>query len=326
MEPEQRALRLEGIGGSEIAALVGANPYQTPHDLWAEKIGLVVPPEVPSYQAYLGQQLQGFIAGEFSRSQNVRLRQIPTPYGIIRSSTDTWVMGSPDYLVDADPTIGVEIKMAGLRQADKWGPEGTDQIPTSYLLQCQWYAQRRLLNAARMDLGVLLGQEFRVYKIEPHPDLQEALFEIAARFWFDHVLPKVPPPMDHSDGARRLLDRIYPIHVDDIRAATDEEMALATSYRQQQHAAQEAEIKLARLRNLLCDRIGMAEGIVGPDFKLTWKRSKDGQQTDWEGVAQAFRKLGQIPDTAVADILRDYTTSRPGQRRFRSTFHESDDN
>jgi putative phage-type endonuclease len=322
MDNELQDLRRQGIGGSDIAAIVGLNPFRTAHDLWCEKTGLVEPPEVPSEAAYWGLQFEEILCNEYARRENVRLYRPPVAGGIVRSPTESWVMGSPDRLVE-DGQVGMDAKMAGLRQAGRWGEEGTDAVPEEYLLQAQWYLS--LIGAQRWDLAVLLGQQFRIYRINPHKDLQQALHDIGARFWFEHVLTKVPPPVDHTEGARRMLDKIYPIQRDEIRPATDEEMALATSYRQQQHAAQEAEIKLARLRNLLCDRIGLAEGIVGPDFKFTWKRIRDSQHTDWEGVAQAFRKLGQIPDTAVADILRDYTTSRPGQRRFRSTYQEDAD-
>ena len=38
LTPEQKKLRLQGIGGSEISAIVGLNPYATALDVWRSKV------------------------------------------------------------------------------------------------------------------------------------------------------------------------------------------------------------------------------------------------------------------------------------------------
>lgn len=323
MDKEQQEVRRHGIGGSDIAAIVGLNPYRTAHDVWLEKVGITEPPEIPSEAAYWGQQLEDILCGEYARRENVCLHRPPTLFGIVINATEQWRMGSPDRLVGDDFKVGMDAKMAGLRQAGRWGEEGTDVVPEEYLLQAQWYLS--LLDAERWDLAVLLGQQFKIYRINPQKTLQQALRDEGARFWFDHVLPKIPPKVDHSEGARRMLEKIYPMNQDEIRPAADEELALAASYRQQMRALQDGEVKLARLRNLLCDRIGLAEGIVGPDFKFTWKRTKDSQHIDWEALAKYLLKSTIGSSEMKALWLAEYTSMKPGIRRFRSTFQEDGD-
>jgi putative phage-type endonuclease len=315
-------LRRQGIGGTDISAILGQNPYRTAHDVWLEKMGYTTATDdPPSEAAYWGKQIEDILAAEYAKRENVRLLHVPTASGVIASPTEPWVIGSPDRLVDATPLVGLELKMAGLHQAGRWGEPGTDQIPDAYLLQVQWYA--RLTEAVRWDLAVLLGQEFRIYRVEPHKDLQQALHEIAARFWFDHVVAKVAPEIDHSEGARRLLHTVFPIQQDEIRPATEEEVLLAHDLRTASRELERFALVQAKLRNLLCSHIGFAEGIAGPDFRLSWKRTKDGRTTDWEAVAR--RAMQRMPAEMQQAIIAEHSTVRSGVRRFRATFHDDDE-
>ena len=38
--------RMNGIGGSEISAVIGCNPYMTNVDLWMIKTGMVIPEDI----------------------------------------------------------------------------------------------------------------------------------------------------------------------------------------------------------------------------------------------------------------------------------------
>jgi hypothetical protein len=55
MDHEKSTQRPHGIGGSDIAALLGLSPYKTPLELWAEKVGhpgkkwLDVAPQLVAY-------------------------------------------------------------------------------------------------------------------------------------------------------------------------------------------------------------------------------------------------------------------------------------
>jgi putative phage-type endonuclease len=325
MDAQQKAeIRRSGIGGSDIAAIVGQHPYKNVHDVWAEKVGLTTPTdEFPSEAAYWGAQIEDILAAEYARRENVRLLHVPAADGIVRSAEHFWMMGSPDRLVDGDPLVGCELKMAGLRQIARWGPDGTDAMPDEYLIQCQWYA--KLTDASRWDLAVLLGQQFRIYRIYPHPELQAAMFEIGRKFWFDHVVPKVPPPIDHSEGAKRLLAKIYPWNTEQLRGATDEEIALASMLRHVTRDIDERDQLFRATRNKLCDRIGLADGIEGPGFKLTWKRTKDLDFTDWKGLALGLLDAHGYTKDLQQTMIAQRTEKKKGVRRFVARFADGDE-
>ena len=225
-------------------------------------------------------------------------------------------MGHPDRLVDVTPLVGVEIKVAGLRQIHRWGDPDTDHVPDEYMIQVQWYMN--LLQAVRWDLAVLLGQQFRIYKIPPHGDLQGALYQIAKRFWEDHVLTNTPPPVDHTEGTRRMLAQLYPQNTLEIRGATDEDIILAADLRMARRELERFELMEARLKHQLMDRIGIADGITGPGFTITWKKSKDGEATNWQALATDLSARWTLDE--MEKLLKIYTTPKHGVRRFLAKF------
>ena len=69
MTNEHRAAWLEGrrtgIGGSDVAAVLGLNPWKTPLDVWNDKLGLSEDKGM-SEPAYWGTVLEDTVAKEFS--------------------------------------------------------------------------------------------------------------------------------------------------------------------------------------------------------------------------------------------------------------------
>ena len=74
MTNEQRALWLEGrrtgIGGSDVAAVLGLNPWKTPLDVWNDKLGLSEDKGMTE-PAYWGTVLEDTVAKELDRKSVV---------------------------------------------------------------------------------------------------------------------------------------------------------------------------------------------------------------------------------------------------------------
>ena len=62
MTPEQIAERKSGIGGSDLACVLGLSPWRSPVDVWLEKTGqnAVAVEETPAM--YWGSQLEELVA------------------------------------------------------------------------------------------------------------------------------------------------------------------------------------------------------------------------------------------------------------------------
>lgn len=316
----QEAIRQTGLGGSDIAAVAGMNPYRRAYDVWMEKLGIAPPDEQESEAAYWGRALEPVLCDEYARREGVRLTRPPFEHGVMRSPKYGWMLGSPDRFVEGQP-IGLDVKMAGLRQARRWGLDGTDFIPDEYAAQAQWYLA--LTQYDRWDVGVLLGQSFRIFRVFPHQQLQDALIEIGGRFWHSYVEPQIPPPVDHSESAYRMLQRIYPENREPLRPATSEEILLATQLHQVTREIDRDELQRAYCLNRLRGCIALADGITGPGFKVTWRRTRDRRVVNWE---HAFRHATcDMEETAIDHLIQAATETKLGTRVLRPTFERDDD-
>lgn len=299
------AARQLGIGGSDIGVIVGVNKYKTPIELWLEKTGQAKP-QIENPKMHWGNVLEDVIAQEYARQTGLEvLDGVNLVDGIRRGNTDRMVPSARKIL---------EIKTAGHFAASEWGEEGTDEIPDSYLVQVAWYLS--LLDPAEYDsadVPVLIGgQDYRVYSVRRNEELIGQLVEIGERWWRDHVVADIPPQPDGTlDDARARL-ALYPRDDGEMLISTPEIDELARQLaraKAQAKAAEEVEEGLsARFKAL----IGDASGIVGADWRATWKAAKASRKTDWQAVAKA---VGASPELIAA-----HTNEVPGSRRFLPTF------
>lgn len=148
---EQRKNR---IGGSDASCIVGMNPYKTNIELWEEKTGRRVAPDISneSYVKY------GHDAEEYLRE----LFAIDYPqYQVLYDENNMWfndkypfAHASLDgWLIDEDDRKGVlEIKTTNILQSmqkEKW----KDRIPDNYYIQVLHY-----LMVTEFDYAVLKAQ------------------------------------------------------------------------------------------------------------------------------------------------------------------------
>jgi predicted phage-related endonuclease len=76
--------------------------------------------------------------------------------------------------------------------ADKWGVEGTDEIPDSYKCQVAYYSA--ITGVPKVDIAVLIGgNDFRIYTYIKDEDFENKLIQVAVNFWNNHILTNTPP-------------------------------------------------------------------------------------------------------------------------------------
>lgn len=199
MEREQwLAARRQGLGGSDIAAAAGLNPYKTPYQLYLEKRGEAEPEDLSDNDAvHFGNVLEDIVAQEYCRRTGRRVRRVNR---ILQHPVHAFMLASLDRDVIGEPRI-LECKTAGRwARPEDWGPSGTDQVPESYLLQTQWYLAVTGKQVA--DLAVLIaGQDFRIYEIPRDDALINELIRIGADFWH-RVETGNPPEITSIEDAR----------------------------------------------------------------------------------------------------------------------------
>lgn len=192
-----------GIGGSDAAAIVGLNPYEAPIDVWLRLTGRVG--ETPDNEPmYWGRELEPVIRKRYSNDHNV---SIFVPIAPLYHPVKSWARGTPDGIVidtAGEWQWGVECKTAGAHMARDWGADNSDEIPPAYACQATWYMW--LTGLDRWDFPVLFGgQGYRVFRVNRDDDAIAFLTDACERFWHDHVVADVEPPVDGSEGYRKHL-------------------------------------------------------------------------------------------------------------------------
>lgn len=184
--------RMQGIGGSEISAVVGLNPYMSNVDLWELKTGAVEPEDI-SDKPYIkyGTQAEPLLRDLFK----LDFPQYEVFYeenNSFRNSRYPWALASLDgWIRDENGRVGVwECKTTNILQSmqkEKWN----HQIPSNYYCQVLFY-----MAVIEADFAVLKAQmktEFngipylqtRHYFIE-RADVQEDMDYLmgkGAEFW-----------------------------------------------------------------------------------------------------------------------------------------------
>jgi len=295
------------IGGTDIAAILGLNPYKSALEVYAEKVG-VAPEREESEAARWGKTLQSVVAAEYRRRHpgvtlhRSRIRLKPGfPY----------MGGTPDYVIQSSAVRdngGLEIKTAGLRQAGRWG-ESSDAVPEEYYTQCAWYMF--VLNATWWDLAVLIGgQDYREYHLERDNDICDKMCEAARSFWHHHVMLRVPPPPDASESAKAALTALYAKRArPDLYAATYQERMACDLLREARKRRRDAEDGEMLAENQVKALIGERGGLIlNEDEKVTWLATKDREAVNWRAVVEELHP----PE----ELLRKHTKTTPGVRRL----------
>lgn len=330
LSAERLEERKRGIGGSDIAAVLGLSPYKTPYDLYQEKLGLVEPTDLAGNDAvHFGNVLEDVVAEEFARRTGLKvrrdnqLRSHPS-YPFMLANIDRAVVGKPFGI-----KCGLECKTSDKWAArpELWGQgsvfdfdehgalqivQHDDQVPDWYLLQCAHYMA--VTDSNLWFLAVLIGgNDFRIYTIQRDRQLEKMLVARAEQFWKGHVLQDIPPaPSNVVDlEAMFSIDNGKCIDADqdiiDTWAEVKELQAQQKAIEARLDGQTVGKTKIGGLKNKIRMAIGPnSEILLGSEGKplATWKAPKAGVSVlDKDAIERDHPGL-----------LRKYTKKVPGSR------------
>jgi putative phage-type endonuclease len=308
LSAEQLEVRRGGIGSSDIAGLVGEDPFKTPFDVWLDKTGRA--PNVANDQTELGDELEPVIAKKFAHVHGVSLQ---IAKGTMQHPRHALVMATIDRRIIEVPEL-VEVKNVGFRMLHKWrGPASAYAAPSYVRIQGQWQCAVVGDVEAVWAAALLGGRDFHFERIESDREEQDALIYLAEKFWRDHVVNDRAPEPDHSERARKILEQLHPKAGPTVEA-TDAMASLARDYAAARTAEGEAkkakELAGNRLRQLLGDASGTRDADWGA---VTWLPK--GGPIAWKKVVAS---LGVAPEVVAAAVAKH--TGKAG-RTLRVTVH-----
>ena len=304
--------RRTGIGGSDAPKVCGISPWGGPFDVYEEKRGLRDGNGDVTPAMEFGLKLEPLIIEDYVELTDQTINGQETFW---RHPEHSWMIFHADRLVvnsNGYPIRLVEAKSVGAFVEHKWGDAGTDEIPESYIVQCQHGLAivRELFGIDVCDVVVrFLGSRRReIYHVRYDPEFTKRLLDVEGDFWHNHVLKAVPPPVDASESASKFLRRQFPRDTGiEITASAEIDDVI-------QHMKQLAidERKLTEdknfCRNKVMEFMGDAAVLTGSVDRITYKLTKDGQTVDWQAVATEL-----APST---ELIKTHTKVKTGVRRF----------
>ena len=196
-EDDWHKLREKRIGGSDVGAIIGVNPYKSIIDVYIDKT------EGSSFEGnnatHWGHMLEGTVIKEFA-SKHSEFIVYQAPYSVI----DDFLIANLDGVLKNKETgeYGVlEIKTTSIWNKKEWEE---DTIPQSYYAQVQHYLM--LTGYKFAYVAVLIGgQEYKEFKVERNEEDISLIRNKATEFYQENLLKKIPPMPDGSDAYMNYL-------------------------------------------------------------------------------------------------------------------------
>lgn len=302
-----------GLGGGDAAAALGLSPYKAPVTLWQELRGELEPSDETGPTKW-GRLLEPTVRGEYCKRHRVDVHVPPEPlyhpeYPFLRATPDGIVVRGGQWV------RGLEVKAPGLRQADHWGEEGTDDVPVEYEVQTRLYMF--VTELPRFDFAILLGgQEEREYRVDRDLTVEAAIVQGLVDFWEGNVLAGVPPDPDATDDYKEYLVRRYARPQKGYLKADAELDAAVGRLQEVRGGIKELDSEKKLLENQLRAAVGNSEGLLCSLGRLKDIRVQGRVTTDYPAlVAELGDRYGMSPDE-LDDLVGEFSKRGKPYRRF----------
>lgn len=190
-------VRKSGIGSSEVATIVGLNPWETPYQLWRRKVG-IDPPKEENFAMKAGHYLEDAVSRFWADETGRKVIKRSAGDWIIRDNKHPFLQVSPDrtyWLGESRANDDKGILECKTTQMSI----DADDLPKHWFCQVQYQ-----LGVAGYTQGSLAwlcsARDFGYTDITLVPDFYEWLTDEVARFWTDNIQGgKEPDAVSVSD-------------------------------------------------------------------------------------------------------------------------------
>lgn len=301
--PEWAEARRAMVTATDLPVLLGLSPYKCEADLADEK--LTGSSSESSLPMRVGTALEDLIASEYTAETGRPVQRVRDL--VVHPSLD-WAAASPDRRVVGEHRA-VELKWTASRN------RFADGLPQDVEAQVAWTLG--VLGWPRSDVAVLVGgTELKVFEVDADPDLFANLVKVA------------------SDFRRRLTDG-GPFARDNARVRHDFPQDSGNTLMADEDVSTAVRVLLGiraqiktlkaddeRVETAVMDRMGPASRLEGEGFHVTWKTTKDREETDWKSLAAGL--LRTLPETESTALVGLHTTVKAGFRPFRVVLDKED--
>ena len=191
--------RKQGIGGSDVAGIMGLSPWSTPLDVYNDKINPILVEEELNDDLKRGIRVEKYILQEYAETTNEAIEinlppLVDAEYSFMRGNADAKVVGQ-NVLVEAKSTKApIATWNAG--------------IPEYYKTQVAYYAM--LADAERVDIPVLFsGWKYACFTYWRDRAFEAQIKEAVINFWQNHIVKGIAPAPTSIEEIQAKFPNIY---------------------------------------------------------------------------------------------------------------------
>lgn len=281
------------IGASDVPAILGLSPWQTPSAVWARLKGLTQ--SEPSNATRRGHTLELGILMEYADRHGLKayrwqtshrhLHRLRPPYrvglyrgpgideGRIMHPFYTWAGCRPDAIVLEDNGDKHLVEVKTTRSFRDWeDKDGNAILPPHYVVQVQW--QMLVTNTKQTDLEAFctFDDSRRTYSVQYDVELASRILQLVQAWRARHIIGDELPVDMPADIAGLVWPA--PREPETWLEPSAEDLVLAGEYVKAHDAIKALEAQKDRIKDRLCERIKDATGITGV---ASWKLGKRGR-------------------------------------------------
>lgn len=288
--------RQAGIGGSDISAIMGKNPWKSAYELYFDKLGILEEKETTESMR-IGTDLEQYVAERYMEAtgkkvQRTNFMYFDDEYDFMVANIDREIVGE---------NAAVECKTTNIFSTVDY--DGGD-VPIQYYMQCQWYMMVRGYDY--IDLAVLVfGKGFYYSMIERNEELIADMRKAAIEFWTNNILTQTPPEPDGSDSSLKVLKQLYPMGDDKkeiiLSSSAD---ALLNTYTDYADSIKRMEKAQDEIKAQILSTMEDAAIARGDHWQVTYK-NQERTSVDSKILKEKFPEVyGQVTKTSSFRVFR----------------------
>lgn len=292
--------RTQFIGGSEVGAILGVDPYKTRLQVYEEKLGLA-PAFEGNAHTKRGIRLEEVAAEEYAEKHGVKLHRVnerlrDKTYPFITALIDRRIVGQRRFTEFKVPSLGSfsKIKREGLHEG--------------YIAQLHTYAGVGEFDGGSWGIFNADLWELLDFPVDADRALWLDIRERLVAFWTENVAKRVPPPVVEADeeriefaraeGKSKVVTVVDPLAIEAM-----------INLRDAKKLAKEAESIEEDAKARIVEFLGENAFAVynAPGVKINWYASKGRSSFDAKALAGA-KPLDRI---AVGAVIQPFFNTMP---------------
>lgn len=290
-------VRNTGIGGSDVAVIMGLNPWKSAYALYMEKSGQVEPDDLSENEyVYWGTVLEPNVANRFAELTGKKVRKC----GTLQDDDYPYMLANVDRLVVGE-NAGLECKTASTYKKEEWDGEN---VPDAYYCQCQWYMM--VTGFDTWYIACLIGGNHFEHKAIPRNEKFISEMRTAVIEFWENMQKGIAPEIDGSESTTEALRKQYG-DVDNKNTVMLPSTcnALITRYDELKATKKVLELQIEEVSNSLKAMLGENQVGLFNDRQVVWKTTAGRTTID----SKALKK--EMPD-----VYAKYAKVGKPSRRF----------